>query len=90
MSTIDEILAAKFRNPPSVGLITDEFLSVVRLIAESTEIDDKRIMNVLVLANGMVLVKTGEWPGPCAGGGCYVLVAKNGDTWRVVETSRWC
>jgi hypothetical protein len=89
MSTLDEILTAKFRNPPPVGVPADEFMSVVRLVAESTEIHDKRIMSVLVLANGMVLVKTGEWPGPCAGGGCYVLVSKNGDTWRVVEISGW-
>ena len=64
-------------------------LRVVEQIESSETFLDKRVMALSVTDSGMIQVRTGEWPGPLAGGGSNFLLKKLDMEWVVVETSRW-
>jgi hypothetical protein len=96
---IDEMLENNPRFQPSTrpkpvvpadldGLSVDDFQSALRAVEESSEVQDKRIIVCVLRKPGMILVQTGYIHGGCNGGGEWVLVVKNGDTWRV-DGVRW-
>ena len=67
----------------------DEFQNALRAVEESAEVQDKRILYCSLRKPGMILVQTGWIHGGCNGGGEYVLLLKDGDSWRVDEVRMW-
>jgi hypothetical protein len=76
--------------PPHIGISLPELREALSLIEARSEIREKRIMSLSVRNNGMILVKTGEQPGACSGGGYFVLLDRTSDGWHIAEWDQWC
>jgi hypothetical protein len=87
--TLDDVLG-KRQTGPRYGLSTDDYVSVLRAVESCEQLHDKRVLSCWVVSGGHVIVQTGEWPGPLAGGGNYALANKGENGWAIVDTTQWC
>jgi hypothetical protein len=89
VASLSDLFTRRFSGPV-VGLSIDDLIDALRVVASMEGNLDKRVMSCRVTDSGMVYVRTGEWPGPMAGGGANFLLKKTEEGWVVIETSGWC
>jgi hypothetical protein len=72
------------------GISPEDLAAALRVIAETPEIADKRILHCVVRKPGnLLLVETGEGHGGCMGSGYWVLMEKDDTSWKVAEVTVW-
>ncbi len=83
-------LQTKLRVLTWCGLGTEDFITAMRVIEQSEEVPDKRILSCLVAHPGdVLLVTTGEGLGGCFGGGCTILLDRGSSGWQITEVEGW-
>jgi hypothetical protein len=72
------------------GIPAEDFIAAMRVIGQSNEIGDKRILSCRVAHPGdVILVCTGFAHGGCTGGGAEILLERDGSGWQIAEVQQW-
>jgi hypothetical protein len=86
----DELEPHKMRVMNLDGVSVEEFVSALRVLEQSADVRDKRIIYCSVRNPGnLILVETGWQHGGCNGGGEWVLLERDNNGWRIDGIRQW-